>query len=138
MTEKTLLLTSDSHSLNRLRNRLRTILQKTGLSPQEQNALLLAVGEACTNAIRHSYAGESGHRIRLTIHDFSEKVRIKIRDYGRKFDVTKLRPPKLPPQQGGGLGVHFIKQSVDEINYNTSYPTGNELVLTKYKKRAVR
>ena len=131
--EKKLLIQSDPAQLKSLRDRLSTILQQTGFDAKTREAFLVAVCEGCTNAIRHSYHGEKGHEIEVTILDEKDKITFKIRDYGEKIDLTKIKPPQIPPQQPGGLGVYFMKTIMDLVEYNTAHSRGNELTLVKYK-----
>ena len=56
-------------------------------------------------------------------------------DFGEKIDLGKIPVPKLPPDKGGGLGIHFMKTMMDEFEFKTSHRDGNELVMAKYKKK---
>jgi len=131
--QKVLVFDSDPRALKPLREKLKPFLDQAGLSEKGREEVLVAVGEACTNAIRHSYLGEKGHKIRVTLHDQREKLVLKIRDYGRKIDLSRVKAPELPPKKAGGLGIYFMKTIMDEMEYNTRHRQGNELILTKYK-----
>lgn len=135
--QKILTLASESRNLTRLRDELRVFLKQAGFSPEVEEKILVAVGEGCTNAIRHAYQEEANHKIQVTFEDQKEKVIFRIRDYGRKIDLSKVKTPELPPKKGGGLGIYFMKTLMDEVEYNTSHPLGNELILTKYKEKKV-
>lgn len=133
METKILSLKSDPAALAPFRTKMRKLLEKEGFSPKDKESVLLALGEACTNATRHAYGGDKTREILVTVENAEDKVVFKIRDYGTKIDLSKVCPPQLPPQKGGGLGIYFMKESVDEMEYNTSHPEGNELILIKYK-----
>lgn len=135
MVAKTLLLTSDAAQLKSLRSQLKLLLRNAGFTAKSQESILLAVGEGVTNAIRHSYGGESGHEIRVVVEDLKDRMVFRIKDGGRKIDLTQLRMPQLPPERGGGLGIYFMKTVVDKMEYNIHRPRGNELILTKYKDK---
>ena len=94
---------------------------------------MVAIGEGCTNAIRHAYDGEAGHKIKLTMENRQDKLVFKIRDYGKKFDPKKVEVPKLPPTKPHGLGIHFMRTYMDELMYDMSHKKGNELILVKFK-----
>ena len=113
---------------------MKDFLNQVGFPVKDQESILVALGEACTNAIRHSYKGEKGHKIRITAEDHKDRVVFKIRDYGEKIDLSKLKKPELPPQKSGGLGVYFMQTIMDELKYNTELDQGNELILIKQKR----
>lgn len=135
--QKVLVIPSTSRNLIRLRNRLRPFLKKAGFPEEVKEGILVAVSEGCTNAIRHAYREAASGKIRLTFQDQKGKVVFRIRDYGRKIDLAKVKPPQLPPQKGGGLGIYFMKTIMDKVEYNMNHSRGNELILTKYKEKGV-
>ena len=60
---------------------------------------------------------------------------ILIRDFGKKFDPSAVKQPKLPPDKPGGLGLYFIKKLMDKVEYRwIENPAGNEIYLAKFKK----
>ena len=124
---------SDTSELEPLRDKIKTFLEKSGFSDKTLQSLLVALGEASTNAIRHSYKNEKGHKVRVTLEDLPDKVVMKVRDWGQKIDVKGIKEPVLPPVKGGGLGIYFMKTIMDEFGYNTTHATGNELVMVKLK-----
>lgn len=126
-----LVVESDPAQLRFLRQKLRILLKKEGVPEKDCQEVLVAVGEGCTNAIRHAYSGESGHPIRVTVARRGEKLILKIRDFGRKINLAKIKTPELPPKKGGGLGVYFMKKFMDEMAYRTGHRQGNELILVK-------
>ena len=125
---------SETQNLAFVRKELRSFLEQTGFPAKTLESILVAIGEACTNSIRHAYQGEKGHKIQVSAEDLGDKVVFKIRDYGQQIDLTKLKTPELPPKKGGGLGVYFMQTIMDELKYNTHLEQGNELVLTKHKE----
>lgn len=138
MRETVFVLDSDPAELRPLRDHLKQFLERAGFSEKPRHDILVAVGEACTNAIRHAYDGQRGHKIEVTFQDFKEKVVLKVRDYGRKIDFSHVKTaPQLPPQKPGGLGSYFIKTMMDEVRYDTTHSVGNELILTKFREKGV-
>jgi len=126
---------SDPEGLKPFREKVLNFLQGTGLDPSEHDKILVALSEGFTNAIRHSYKGETSHPIEVTLQEEDEQVVFKIRDYGQPIDISRLKEPQLPPTKPGGLGVHFMKTIMDKMEYNTSHFKGNELILVKFKKK---
>ena len=130
---KVLTIDSDPCHLQAALKELTPFLAKTGFSDKTVQSLLVALGEAATNASRHSYGCEKGRPIEITLEDSSEKLVIRIRDFGTKIDLRAVKEPVIPPVKGGGLGIYFMKTIMDDLKYNTAHPKGNELIMTKYK-----
>lgn len=126
-------LKAESENLKAFRRDLQEILNQVGLSGKAVEDLTLAVNEAFTNVIRHSYGGQGG-RVKIRLEDLNDRVEIRIRDFGKKFDPSKIPPVELPPRKPGGLGLYLIQQLTDKAHYDQGCQSGNELILTKYKK----
>jgi anti-sigma regulatory factor (Ser/Thr protein kinase) len=62
------------------------------------------------------------------------EVHVDVEDEGKPFDPLQVPPPDLhsplQERQVGGLGIHFIKQLVDEVTY-ARVDGRNRLHLTK-------
>ena len=98
-------------------------------------ALLLALDEACANIIEHGYAGLQAGLIVLRIDVEAEFVRLAISDFGHPFEPLDAAPPdllsELEERKVGGLGIYFIRNSMDEVDFERS-GSKNTLLLTKY------
>ena len=134
MIQKTFVIKSESKYLKPVRDKLTLLLKKAKLSPKARAAFLLAVSEACTNSMRHAYQGKKSGKIRITFHHEKKKTVLKIRDYGWKIDFSKVKMPKLPPEEPHGLGIYLMKTMMDKVQYNASHRSGNEVVLIKYQE----
>jgi len=134
MREKTFVIKSHPENLKPLRDKISAFLKKSGLSAKDENEALVCVIEACTNSIRHAYGNKAGKAVRVTIRDEKDRIIFRIRDYGKKIDLSKIPEPVLPPVNPGGLGIYFMKTFMDEMQYNTQHAKGTELILTKHKK----
>jgi serine/threonine-protein kinase RsbW len=103
----------------------------------------LACDEACTNVIEHAYGGEGRGQIQVSWQCVGASFIITIRDNGRSFDPSAVPKPSLPElaKDGapaniddikvGGLGIHFMEQLMDEVNFSFDDSTGNTLILVK-------
>jgi serine/threonine-protein kinase RsbW len=75
--------------------------------------LKLALTEACSNSVRHAYAGGEGTvEIRYVLH--SNRLEIEVADDGEGFD------PSAEREEGddlveGGLGIAIIRSIADEL-----------------------
>lgn len=135
--EKTFKLNASSEVLSPFRKELREILSQTGWEKKPAEEILLAVGEAMTNIIRHAYRGQPGE-IMVFVAASGDKVEIMLEDHGKKFDPTQVPPPELPRHQPGGLGIHFIKTIMDQVIYDGRDPARNRLRLIKQKAQILK
>ncbi len=104
-----------------------------GFPEDEVRRLGLAVSEACTNVIRHAYGGEPGKPIELHLEIDETSLKIRIRDLGRRFDLTGYEPPDLSEPQEGGYGILIIRSVMDSVEYDASTGEGTTLTLTKHR-----
>jgi serine/threonine-protein kinase RsbW len=72
---------SDPSGLITIRRRLRTWLELRGLAEDECDDAILAVSEACNNAIEHAYLLDPGP-IRLLMEHIEGTLAIRIEDHG--------------------------------------------------------
>lgn len=98
--------------------------------------LKMAVDEACTNVIEHSYEGKTEQKIDITINVHPDKLVVIIRDTGREFDLKAYREPDLiqyaKTKKSGGFGVHIMRKLMDTVEYR--HRSGvNECYMTKYR-----
>ncbi|NOZ61188.1 MAG: ATP-binding protein [Calditrichaeota bacterium] len=109
-----------------------SICEISGICLDDLHNVILAVDEACSNIIKHTYGGPSDEPIRATILICQGKIEIRLRDFGKKIDIKKIKPRKLDEIRPGGLGVHFINAVMDEVEYDNQFEQGNQVKLVKY------
>ena len=131
--EDTLTIKSRLSQLARARNWVAQKAQAAGFSPEEVFALKLAVNEACANIIRHAYEGAEDKDIILSIGIEGDKLLLTIRDFGKKFDLSRYKPPNLDRPAESGYGIYLITELMDEVEYDTSPPQGTILKMVKYR-----
>lgn len=102
----------------------------------------LACDEACTNIIEHGYGGEDRGEITVSWQLLEGEFVIVIHDNGRSFNPDVVPTPATVTEETisedelietlkvGGLGVHFIRKLMDDVQF-TSNKNGNNLVLIK-------
>lgn len=125
-------------SLSAISEFVTTAARAAGLQPAAVYAVQMAVDEACTNIIEHAYGGEGNEPIQCTCHITADGLTIILHDYGRPFDPTAVTPPnleaKLQDRSSGGLGVHFIRQLMDQVRFEFSPHCGNKLIMVKCRE----
>jgi serine/threonine-protein kinase RsbW len=109
-----------------------------GLSPSNLSDIILAVDEAATNIIIHGYEDGPG-MIEVRVTRTTGHVRVTLRDWAPRYNPLNTPPPdtSLPllERKAGGLGVHLIRNCVDQCDYHAPEDGGNELVLIKRMDR---
>ena len=100
--------------------------------------LRLAVDEACTNIITHGYQGMDPGSVILSFWIEPDRIMVRITDFGHAFEPVEQPMPDvtaaLDDQELGGMGLFFIYQTMDNIEYQSSV-AGNTLTFTKYLHR---
>jgi serine/threonine-protein kinase RsbW len=87
------------------------------LSDEMLADLKLALTEACSNSVRHAYAGGAGSvEIRYELHD--DRLVIEVADDGGGFDPTGSRSSDAELAEGG-LGIAIIRSIADDLEIGT-------------------
>jgi serine/threonine-protein kinase RsbW len=108
---------------------------QAGLNDKAVYAIQMAVDEACTNIIEHAYGGEGKGQIQLTCSIQDEGLNVTIFDQGVPFEPDQV--PELDVQaplsarRRRGMGMFFINNLVDTVEYKFNTPQGNQLILFK-------
>lgn len=131
----TLTVPSQPRYLYVVRSALHPLILDAGFSKKEARLIILAVDEACSNIIKHAYAGDPAGTITVTVADDADRFTVRLRDFGKKADRAAIAPRDLSDVRPGGLGTHFMKAAFDSINYNTDQGEGTLLTLEKKKQQ---
>jgi serine/threonine-protein kinase RsbW len=98
-----------------------------------------AVDEWVANIIVHGYRHHPGS-IDLVVRAARGSLVISITDRAPVFDPTRAPEPdlSLPLQQRplGGMGIHLIRQTMDEMRHREVAGGGNELTIVKHLEGA--
>lgn len=130
-------MSADPEYLHVVRMLVRGITQVVGLE-DEDDLVTLAVEEALTNVIRHSYGGPCDEPIVLKLGKINygpeEKpaLEIVIRDFGKQVDPQSIKGRDLGEVKPGGLGVHIIHSVMDETKFSPADDCGMQLRMVKY------
>lgn len=103
-----------------------------GMDRRLRGDIKLAIDEACSNVIKHSYKGDTSKKIRLIYEINGELFKVIIDDSGVKADIKSLKGRNLDDVRPGGLGIHFIRKIFDVFRLDETKKRGNRLVLIKY------
>ncbi len=94
----------------------------------------MAVDEAASNIIRHSYGNRPDNELTLTAQVLSDRLELMLEDRAPRVEGSKCRPRALEDLRPGGLGTYFINHFMDEVAHE-DVPEGNRLRLVKYFPR---
>jgi serine/threonine-protein kinase RsbW len=95
--------------------------------------LKLALTEACTNSVRHAYAGGEGMvEILYELHD--DKLVIEVVDEGGGFEPPAVPSSALVDEElsEGGLGIAIIEALADEFEIRERPQGGSFLRFVKH------
>ncbi len=131
-THNEILIFTDEDNTVQLRKIILQIATKVGFNKKDTNLIIVAVLEALSNIIKYTYGGEIG-KIEVSVSGEGKTLKVLLRDYGKKVDEEKIVSRDLKDIRPGGLGVHFIKEIMDSVEY-LPVKDGNELRLIKKVK----
>ena len=133
-TKSSLHIAAEVKNLTEIRCFVDEVSQGLGLDPAMIPNVILAVDEAVSNVIAHGYRGQGG-AVEIEASQEGDALVIRVRDEAPPFDPTIVPSPDvtLPLEQRvpGGLGIHLIRQIVDEMTHSVTPQGGNELTLVK-------
>jgi serine/threonine-protein kinase RsbW len=87
-----------------------------GFSPPDVSDIVLAVGEACSNAVEHGHATKQYVAVRCDFED--DVLRVEIGDRGRGFDEKQVNSTAIPAEfLGRGRGIPIMRAVMDAVRY---------------------
>lgn len=102
--------------------------------------IALAVDEALCNIMRHGYDRRTDAPIWISLWPLdagpaqAAGLKIVIEDEARQVEPAQIRGRDLEDVRPGGLGVHIIREVMDEARYEKRADIGMRLTLVKYLK----
>ena len=136
--EEQLTLTSHIQELDHLKPFLENFFHHNNLDTAFLSSVNLALEEALANVIMYAYPKDAQGEVTLSAKVNGEGILMEIKDMGAPFDP--LQQPEanldvpLEERQIGGLGIHLIKEIMDEVEYAR---VGGRNVLKMRKKLSV-
>jgi serine/threonine-protein kinase RsbW len=132
-------LQSNPELLCAVRGAMERLTEKMGFPEPECRSVTRAVDEAMTNIIRHAYRHQRDQPIELICSrtqrvangEPEEGLEIMLKDQGAPADPAKMRGRPLDELRPGGLGLHYIRESMDVTEFTRSHGS-NQLRLVKY------
>lgn len=120
-----------------LRRGLRQCLSELRLPPGAIDDLQLAVSELGTNIARHSQPSATTLQLRLAVE--RDLLRLDLSDDGGPFDALERRfsdaPSARDSLQLNGMGLDFVRASVDSLQYRPGTPNRTVLMRRLHGRR---
>jgi len=130
-----LIVKSSTANLITIRKFINNKAKTYGFSSSETEDIVLAVDEACTNIIKHSYHSKPNFDIEITVSFSDNNFNIKIIDYGETFEPASIKELNLElyrkQRRVGGLGVYLMKTLMDDVTYSFVKNKYNQVLLIK-------
>lgn len=106
-----------------------------GFDEEATSKIALAVDEACTNVIKHSYEFAPNYFLDIRVQVGNGKFEIVIRHSGKSFDPSAVKSPNMREYMSqyrrGGLGMHLMRSLMDTVEYKTTRDELQEVHLVK-------
>ncbi len=140
--DNSLRVTTEEGCLEIIRDFVRQRAEKVGMPSRETGRLVLAVDEASSNILKHSYQFESGHHISVSWTETPDRFMVELKDFNPipqlpshvDFDLAT----KLKYRQRSGYGRLLMQATVDEMHYASQPGVGNTISLVKYRETRER
>jgi anti-sigma regulatory factor (Ser/Thr protein kinase) len=134
-----LVVPADPHMLSVVRAAVERLTEIAGFNEADTRSITRAVDEAVANVIRHAYGSNPNKRIDLSCKRVltvvngkkREGLEFQLLDSGHPFDRKKLHARSLDEVKPGGLGLHFMRDSMDLMQHSRVKGL-NRLRLVKY------
>jgi serine/threonine-protein kinase RsbW len=110
-----------------VRHVLGALAEALGLPDAVTEDMRLAVTEACTNVVRHAYAGGRGP-IDVAVRPKGDELEVTVADAGRGFGPS-------PDTGGPGLGLPLIAALSDSLEIERSRGAGSRLIMSFLRTR---
>jgi anti-sigma regulatory factor (Ser/Thr protein kinase) len=129
--------------LQALRGLVRGYVSAFALPSDKVDEIVLAVDEACCNAIRHSYQGDPDQTLYLRLNARGQALEVELRDEGvpaapERVQRKELTTPAVESLTPGGLGIPLIYQVFDDVEFIPGDGRGNRLIMRVWKTDAER
>lgn len=124
---------AEAGELQHVREAVRTACEQSGCSAALSQDLVIAVGEAAQNIVRHAYRGVDNGEAVLEILRKQGILEFRLLDSAPPVKQAKMKPVWPEDLKPGGLGICLIHDIMDEVEYlDTPTGKGNILRMVKY------
>jgi anti-sigma regulatory factor (Ser/Thr protein kinase) len=134
MVVSELTIQSDLSEIRRVSVNLARLGADHGVPDDALADLAIAIDEVLSNIINYAYTDSNTHEILVRLTFLPKEVNMEFIDDGAPFNPRSAPLPELDKRlQGrrvGGLGIHFVKALMDDVEY-VRKGSRNHLMLRK-------
>ncbi|MBI1806743.1 MAG: ATP-binding protein [Ignavibacteria bacterium] len=127
---------SQTEKLSTVREFVSEAARQFGFDEESVGKVALAVDEACTNVIKHSYEFAPHKEINIKIVTNGDAFEVIITHQGKSFDPQAIKSPDMREYlshfRRGGLGMHLMRSLMDKVEYRTLSDKKSEVRLIKH------
>jgi serine/threonine-protein kinase RsbW len=117
----------ESGSVPLVRHILSAALGTVGAAQRCSDDILLALAEACANAVTHAQPADN---YVVSVQIDAQQCLIEVQDSGAGFDQSAVRAARSDLAESG-RGLDIIRAVADRVDLRTSNPTGVTLRFVK-------
>ena len=134
-----LVVRSDPRFLSSIRSLVRGWLEACDFTGEAADNVVLAIDEACSNAIRHAYGGRCDETFEVSLREDGGHLELTVCDHGAPcppecIEKRTLRPPGADDLEPGGLGVQLMHEVFDEVDFHPGAVGGNCVIMRLKRK----
>ena len=130
-------ISSDPRWLRMVRAMIQEISRQAGFGEGERFDITIAVDEALSNVMKHSYRGDPNGLVSLSCRTDDGCLEVVLQDQGEAFDPERIQQRAPDEIRVGGRGTFLIRSTMDEVEYQRAGDT-NLVRLRKYLKAKAR
>jgi serine/threonine-protein kinase RsbW len=109
-------------NLPSVRDFMRSNLRDLDVNGKTSEMLVLAVDEACANAMIHQHNCDGSTFLELSLYRNDEQLFIELKDSGKAFPIDTFEPmsneDRVKTHARGGMGILLIRSIMDSIEIN--------------------
>ncbi len=106
-------------NLSQIRDFVRSNLRSMEVNSRTMEQVVLAVDEACANAIIHQHQCDGCSHIEITLYRNEEQLFVELKDVGKAFPIdtyeAQSNEERIQSHSKGGMGVLLIRSIMDSI-----------------------
>ena len=108
-------------------------LERLGLDDDSRHWVGIAIREAVANAIKHGNRQDPEKEVEVELAIVGDEAVIRVVDQGDGFDIESVEDPLAPENilKPNGRGIFYMKNFMDEIEYETRPEGGTVVTLRK-------
>ena len=127
-------LPSDPACCREARNRVMRVAEEVGLEGQWLRDVMLAVGEAASNAVSHGHSGLEDSSFTVSCHATSDRISVSVSDNGPGFRLEDTPSFEQALFAEHGRGIICMNSLMDEVNF--TFDGGTTVRLVKRVEQA--